>query len=71
MPSSLSGYIHNLDINSTELTEWLRNEKSVFILAGDVYGMDNHFRIGIGERKEYIINGLERIKQALKEKFRV
>ena len=62
---------YNLDINSTELAEWLRNEKSVFILAGDVYGMDKHFRIGIGERKDYILNGLERIKVALKEKFGV
>lgn len=60
---------YNLDINSSDLAEWLRNEKSVFILAGDVYGMDKHFRIGIGERKEYLINGLERIKDALKEKF--
>ena len=62
---------YNLDINSTDLAEWLRNEKSVFILAGDVYGMDKHFRIGIGERKDYIINGLERIKEALKERFGV
>jgi len=60
---------YNFDINSTELAKWLREEKSVFILAGDVYGMDKHFRIGIGERKEYIINGLERIRQALKERF--
>jgi len=60
---------YNLDINSTELAEWLRNEKSVFILAGDVYGMDKHFRIGSGERKDYILNGLERIKEALKERF--
>ena len=60
---------YNFDINSTELAEWLRKEKSVFILAGDVYGMDKHFRIGIGERKEYILNGLERIKDALKERF--
>lgn len=60
---------YNFDINSSDLAEWLRNEKSVLILAGDVYGMDKHFRIGIGERKEYIINGLERIKQALKERF--
>jgi aspartate/methionine/tyrosine aminotransferase len=60
---------YDLDINSTELAEWLRNEKSVFILAGDVYGMDKYFRIGIGERKDYIINALERIKEALKEKF--
>ena len=62
---------YNLDINSSELAEWLRNEKSVFILAGDVYGMDHHFRIGIGERKNYIINGLERVKEALKERFGV
>ena len=60
---------YNFTINSTELAKWLREEKSVFILAGDVYGMDKHFRIGIGERKEYIINGLERIKLALKERF--
>ena len=60
---------YNLDINSTELAEWLRTEKSVFILAGDVYGMDHHFRIGIGERKDYILNGLDRIKEALKERF--
>lgn len=60
---------YNLDINSTELAEWLRKEKSVFILAGDTYGMDKHFRIGIGERKKYILEGLERIKEALKERF--
>lgn len=60
---------YNFDINSTELAEWLRTEKSVFILAGDVYGMDKHFRIGIGERKHYILAGLERIKDALKERF--
>jgi aspartate/methionine/tyrosine aminotransferase len=60
---------YKLDINSTELADWLRKEKSVFILAGDVYGMDNHFRIGIGEQKEYIIKGLERIKEALRERF--
>lgn len=60
---------YNLDINSTELAEWLREEKSVFILPGDCYGMDHYFRIGIGERKEYILSGLDRIKDALKERF--
>lgn len=60
---------YNFDINSTDLAEWLRTEKSVFILAGDVYGMDKHFRIGIGERKHYILEGLERIKNALNERF--
>lgn len=60
---------YNLDINSSELAEWLRKEESVFILAGDVYGMDKHFRIGIGERKDYILKGLDRIKQALERRF--
>ncbi len=60
---------YDIDINSTELAKWLRTEKNVLILAGDTYGMDHHFRIGIGERKEYIIAGLERIKEALAERF--
>ena len=62
---------YNFDINSTELAEWLRTEKSVFILAGDVYGMDKYFRIGIGERKDYILKGLERIKDALNDRFKL
>ncbi len=62
---------YDLDINSTELSDWLREEKSVFIVAGDCFGMDHHFRIGIGERKGYILEGLERVKDALKERFGV
>lgn len=60
---------YGMDINSTEMADWLRTEKSVFILAGDCYGMDHFFRIGIGERKEFILGGLTRIKDALKERF--
>lgn len=60
---------YGMDINSTDLAQWLRDEKSVFILAGDCYGMDSYFRIGIGERKDFILSGLDRIKDALKEKF--
>lgn len=60
---------YNIDINSTELTDWLRREKSVFLVAGDCYGMDHHVRIGIGERKAYILSGLDRVKEALSERF--
>ncbi len=60
---------YNLDINSTALAEWLRVDKSVFLVAGDCYGIDKHFRIGIGERKDYILAGLERVKEALNERF--
>jgi len=62
---------YNLDINSTELSDWLRTEKSVFVVAGDCYGIDKHFRIGIGERKDYILEGLERVKEALSDRFKL
>ena len=38
---------------------------------GDCFGMDSFFRIGIGERKQYILNGLDRIKEALNERFNI
>ncbi|WP_299275102.1 aminotransferase class I/II-fold pyridoxal phosphate-dependent enzyme [uncultured Psychroserpens sp.] len=58
-------------INSTELSDWLRLEKGVFILAGDVYGMDKHFRIGIGAEKKELIKGYEILSNALNERFNV
>ncbi len=60
---------YNFPINSTELSDWLRLEKSVFILAGDVFGMDHYFRIGIGSEKDYLCEGLDIMGKALKEKF--
>ncbi len=58
-----------LDINSTELAEWLREEHSVFILAGDTFGMDRFFRLGIGAETAYLTAGLERVGQALRRRF--
>jgi aspartate/methionine/tyrosine aminotransferase len=60
---------YDFDINSTELADWLRTEQSVFILAGDCYGMDGFFRIGIGVETEQLLAGLERVRQALSERF--
>ncbi len=54
-------------VNSTALSDWLRKHKSVFILPGDCYGMDGYFRLGIGERQEYLLVGLERLKLGLEE----
>ena len=62
---------YNLPINSTELSDWLRLEKGVFILAGDVYGMDSHFRIGIGAEKKDLLKGYAILTEALKERFNV
>ena len=62
---------YELDINSTELADWLRTEKSVFILAGDCYGMDHYFRVGIGAEKDTLVAGLDRIREAFKDRFGV
>ncbi|MCP4213775.1 MAG: aminotransferase class I/II-fold pyridoxal phosphate-dependent enzyme [bacterium] len=61
---------YDLDIDSTELAEWLRKEKSVFILAGNCYGMNHYFRIGIGAQKQYLLQGLQRVGEALNERFK-
>ena len=60
---------YGFEMNSTELTTWLRKEYSVFVLAGDCYGMDHFFRIGIGAERDCLLTGLERVRRALVERF--
>jgi len=59
---------YHFDMNSTILTERLRKEKSLLIVAGDCFGMDNYLRLGIGSEKEYLLKGLQRLEEGL-EKF--
>jgi aspartate/methionine/tyrosine aminotransferase len=56
-------------INSTELSNWLRIEKGVFILPGDVFDMDYHFRLGIGAQKSDLLKGYEILTRSLRERF--
>jgi aspartate/methionine/tyrosine aminotransferase len=56
---------YNMDINSTALTEKLRKEKSLFLVAGDCYGMDQYLRIGIGSEKEYLLKALKLFDEIL------
>ena len=56
-----------LDINSWELAERLRTEKSVLIVPGDHFGMDGYMRIGTGPPKDYLHAGLDRVDELLKE----
>ncbi len=60
---------YDFAINSTELADWLRTEQSVFILAGDTYGMDGFFRIGIGAETASLLAGFERVREALLGRF--
>jgi aspartate/methionine/tyrosine aminotransferase len=58
---------YDLDMNSTELTTRLREEKSVLVVAGDCFGLDGYLRIGFGAEPEYLHRGLERIGEFFSE----
>ncbi|MGB6340270.1 MAG: hypothetical protein WBF32_10885 [Candidatus Aminicenantaceae bacterium] len=54
-------------MNSTELTDKLREKKSVLVCPGDHFRMDSYFRFGYGEEKEYLIKGLKLVEEGLKK----
>ncbi len=56
-----------LPVNSSDFAERLRKEKSVLIVPGDHFGMDGYIRIGIGPPTEYLLAGLDRMDQLLRE----
>jgi aspartate/methionine/tyrosine aminotransferase len=56
---------YNLDINSTELTNRLVNEKKVLIVPGDHFGIDKYLRISFGLPEDYLLSGLVRIQELL------
>ncbi len=62
---------YSMEINSTELSDSLREKKGVFIIAGDCFGMDRFVRIGIGGEREYLRAGLKLIDEGLREIFNV
>lgn len=58
---------YDIGINSAELVERLRTEKSVLIVPGDHFGVDGHLRISYGLPHDYLRDGLSRIHQMLLE----
>ncbi len=61
-------FVHyELPINSSELTDRLRLEKSVFVVPGDWYGMDAYLRFGIGCHQDVLRESLELFDQFLDE----
>ncbi|HYM39431.1 MAG TPA: aminotransferase class I/II-fold pyridoxal phosphate-dependent enzyme [Thermoplasmata archaeon] len=58
---------YTLKMNSTALVERLRKEKSVLIVPGDMFGMDGYVRIGIGPPTDYLLAGLERFDELLRD----
>jgi aspartate/methionine/tyrosine aminotransferase len=58
---------YHLPINSTELAERLRTEKSVLIVPGDHFGMDHFLRLSFGLPHDTLRAGLDRIHQLIAE----
>jgi len=57
---------YHLDINSTELMEKLCRDASVFVGAGDSFGMDHHIRIAFGQDKAVLDEAFSRIEKTLR-----
>lgn len=58
---------YSLDINSSDLAERLRSEKSVLVVPGDHFGMDYYLRVGFGNPVTELELGLERIANLVDE----
>jgi aspartate/methionine/tyrosine aminotransferase len=52
-------------VNSTVLTDRLREEKGVLIVPGDQFDMDGYLRIGFGGDPAHLIEGLGRLREVL------
>ena len=63
-------YVHyHHAVNSTDLVNRLREQKSVLIVPGDHFGMDGYLRLGFGEETGYLREGLGRVRDLLIAEF--
>jgi aspartate/methionine/tyrosine aminotransferase len=53
---------YKLQMESVEFSTRLREEESVFVVAGTWFGIDGHIRIGTGGEKEHLVEALQRIE---------
>ncbi len=56
---------YDFDMSSEKLSEELRQEESVFVVAGSWFGIENHIRVGIGVKTEHLMEGLNRLDKFL------
>ena len=64
--SAVSFVRYHLDMNSTELMEKLCREASVFVGAGDSFGMDHHLRVAFGQEREVLADAFARMEKTLR-----
>jgi hypothetical protein len=56
---------YDFDMPSEKLSEELRREEGVFVVAGSWFGIENHVRVGIGVKQEHLVEGLKRLDRFL------
>jgi len=57
---------YDLPIDSTELTERIREEQSVLLVPGDMFGLGRGIRLGFGYDIEHTLKGLARVDEVLR-----
>jgi aspartate/methionine/tyrosine aminotransferase len=55
------------EVNSSEFAEKLRVEKDILVVPGDHFGMDRYLRLGFGNPRDELMEGLDRIAAAFRE----
>lgn len=58
---------YRLPIRSTRLVDRIREEQSVLLVSGDMFGLGRGFRVGFGFDVEHTRKGLERVATVLAE----
>ncbi|HHF43641.1 MAG TPA: aminotransferase class I/II-fold pyridoxal phosphate-dependent enzyme [Candidatus Aminicenantes bacterium] len=59
---------YHLPLNSTQLVEQLRDEKSVLVVPGESLGLDKFFRLGLGVETSVLQEGLQRIGEFIRHR---
>jgi aspartate/methionine/tyrosine aminotransferase len=54
-------------VNSSDFAEKLRVEKDLLVVPGDHFGMDHFLRLGFGNPRDELMDGLSRISEAFSE----
>jgi aspartate/methionine/tyrosine aminotransferase len=60
---------YHLNVNSTALVHDFRQALGVFLLPGDVYGMDGYFRVGIGAPTAKLEAGLNSVAAYVRQTY--
>ena len=63
--SAVSFVRYHLDIDSVKLMEILCRDASVFVGAGDSFGVDHHLRIAFGQEEAVLTEAFARIQRVL------